>query len=333
VVVATAAGGVGDARAPGPGDHDLRVRVGERTRSYRLHVPPAARRTSGAGNETGLPLLIAFHGGGGRAAGFQANAGLDAVADREGFAVAYPDGSGGLGRRLLTWNAGGCCGPAMRDGVDDVAFTRALVDDVAARIAIDRTRVYATGHSNGAMMAYRVAVEAPEIVAAVAPVGGAMQLDDFSAARPVPVLHIHSTDDPRALYAGGPGPPFPITRKRVHHEPVERALRRWVVLNGCPAEPEVVEERAEAATGHTAVHLRFAPCRSGAVVELWRLGGAGHAWPGGAAELGPRLLGPSTGVVSASEEVWRFVSRFRNEAGERSEGALARPPSTDAADG
>jgi polyhydroxybutyrate depolymerase len=304
-----------EARALEPGTHELRVRVGDEERSYLLHVPPQALHVPPqAGSGDGLPLLIAFHGGGGRAVGYERYAHLDPVADREGFVVAYPNGSGGFAGRLLTWNAGRCCGPAMRDGADDVAFTRALVDDVAKHTAIDRSRVYATGHSNGAMMSYRVAAEAPDLVAAIAPVGGAMILESFDARTPVPVLHVHSVDDPRAPYQGGLGPPFPLTRHRVDHRSVETELRRWTQLNGCPAEPELLERRQEAETGHTAEHFRFAPCSSGAVVELWKLTGAGHGWPGGDAALDPRLIGPSTHVISASEEVWRFVSGFRKQA-------------------
>ncbi len=296
-----------DAPALGPGTHDLRVQVGDRERSYFLHLPPGTRP------EAGLPLVIAFHGGGGNASGYREYAGLDRVADREKFVVVYPDGTGKLGRRLLTWNAGGCCGAAAQSGVDDVGFARVLVDAVARLVPLDRTRVYATGHSNGAMMSYRVAAEAPDLVAAIAPVAGAMSLEPFAAKTPMPVLHIHSVDDPRALYAGGLGPPFPLTRKRVDHNAVEVELERWRILDGCPAEVRVVEERREAATGHTARHLRWAPCESGAEVELWKLTGAGHGWPG--SKTGREwLVGPETHVIDAAEEVWRFLKRFSKDA-------------------
>jgi polyhydroxybutyrate depolymerase len=298
----------------GAGTHDLRLEVAGTTRSYLLHLPPDPR------SGPALPLLLAFHGGGGNASGYREYAGLDPVADRERFAIAYPDGKiGRLGRRLLTWNAGRCCGPAARDGVDDVAFVRALVEKIGRLVPIDRTRVYATGHSNGGMMSYRVAAEAPDLVAAIAPVAGAMLLESFTATTPVPVLHVHSLDDPRAPYGGGLGPPFPLTGSRVDHSAVEPELMRWVQLDGCPAEPVVVEERREEATGHTAVHLRWAPCASGAEVELWKLTGAGHGWPGG--ETGrERLIGPKTGVIDAAAEVWRFVSRFQKRVEDRTGG-------------
>src|SRR5262245_34915919 len=132
--------------APGaplaPGDHARTLAHGGRERSYLLHVP------AGAGAAP-RPLLLGFHGGGGNAPGFQRNAGLDRLADRDGWLVAYPYGTNRLfDARLLTWNAGGCCGYAQDAGVDDVGFALAVIDDVARAAPVDRTRVYATGHSN-----------------------------------------------------------------------------------------------------------------------------------------------------------------------------------------
>jgi len=228
--------------------------------------------------------------------------------------VVYPDGSGRLGRRLLTWNAGGCCGYAASQNVNDVAFTLAVVRDVARNVSIDPARVYATGHSNGAMMAYRLATEASERVAAIAPVAGAMQIASFLPAREVPVLHVHSVDDPRALYGGGLGPPFPGTQSRVTHRAVETELRRWIAHDRCPVEPRTVEQRTTPIRGgqaHTASLLVWGPCASGAEVRLWKLTGAGHGWPGGHIRLPESVMGPETATIDAALEVWRFVSRFR----------------------
>jgi polyhydroxybutyrate depolymerase len=292
----------------GAGDHDRSLTVDGLTRTYIAHVPP---RVS---HGRPLPLVLAFHGGGGNASGFKAYAGLDALADREGFVVVYPDGSGRLGRRLLTWNAGGCCGYAASQNVNDVAFTLAVVRDVARNVSIDPARVYATGHSNGAMMAYRLAAEASERIAAIAPVAGAMQVASFLPAREVPVLHVHSVDDPRALYGGGLGPPFPGTQSRVTHRAVETELQRWIAHDRCPVEPRTVEQRTTPTRGgpaHTASLLVWGPCAAGAEVQLWKLTGAGHGWPGGHIRLPESVMGPETATIDAALEVWRFVSRFR----------------------
>jgi len=292
-----------------PGDHDRSLAVGRATRTYLLHLPA---RFSERGP---LPVVLAFHGGGGTAKSFKGYAGLDAVADREGFVVVYPDGTSQLGRRLLTWNAGTCCGSAHDHDVDDVGFARGLLDALSRELPLDLTRVYATGHSNGAMMAYRLAIEAPERIAAIAPVAGMMVTDRFPPARPVPVLHVHSVDDPRALYAGGVGPPFPFTDARVTHRAVEPELARWIAHDGCPPTPQVAERRSAPASGrgpaHTATRLVWAPCTTGAEVQLWKLTGAGHAWPGHPSRLPERLMGPDTTVIDAAEEVWRFFQRWR----------------------
>ena len=290
-----AACGIGDVAAE---DRDRAVTVRGHQRTYLLHLPPRF------GERGPLPVVLAFHGGGGNAAGFQGYAGLDAVADREGFVVVYPDGSGRLGRRLLTWNAGSCCGYASDTKVDDVAFVVALLRDLARGLPLDPTRVYATGHSNGAMLAYRLAVEAPERITAIAPIAGMMVADSFLPARPVPLLHIHSVDDPRALYAGGLGPPFPFTSTRIGHRAVEPELARWVAHDGCPGEPRVAEHRTAPAggrdAGHTATLLVRGPCAGGAEVGLWKLTGAGHGWPGGPSQLPERIMGPDTNVISAA---------------------------------
>jgi len=179
-----------------PGNHTIALR----DRSYIVHMPAA----KGA-----LPVVINFHGGGSNAEAQQRYSGMDAASDREHFIAVYPNGTGR--GRFLVWNAGTCCGRAPLQGIDDVGFVRAVIDDLAKRTPIDRTRIYATGLSNGAMMTYRIAAEAPDLVAAVAPVSGSMVLAQFHPTLPVPVMHFHSVDDPRALYKGGLGPPFPMT--------------------------------------------------------------------------------------------------------------------------
>ncbi len=290
------------------GNHEFTIRHAGRSRTYVVHVPARAMDRPA--------VMLAFHGGGGNATGFQEYAELDAIADREGFLVVYPNGSGPLPRRLLTWNAGdGCCGYALTRKVDDVGFAVAVIDDLERRTPIDRRRVYATGHSNGGIMSHRLAAERPDLVAAIAPVAGALDLMQFSPRRAVPVLQIHSVNDPRALYNGGLGPPFPGTNNQVFHQPVQAGLDRWVATNRCRTRPDTTEVRRGAAgtreADHTATHLVWRACADGAVVAHWKLTGSGHAWPGDSLPPGrERLAGPQTTIVRAAEEVWKFVSRF-----------------------
>ncbi len=292
-----------------PGDHEFTLIHGQLHRSYIVHVPPQAR------NGKPLPAVVNFHGGGAHAQVQKLYSRMDATADREGFVAVYPNGTGGIGGRLLTWNAGACCGLAAASRVDDVGFALALLDDLAGRVALDPERIYATGLSNGSMMAYRLAAEAAQRIAAVAGVAGAMTLSRFEPALPVPVMHIHSVDDERALYDGGLGPAFPFTNTRVFHAPVNAMLEKWIARNGCPAQPQVgdpLRGRPGAAdAAHTATRQRYAPCRDGTEVVLWKLTGAGHVWPGGVQDYLTWLLGPGTTVIDANSEMWRFFSRFR----------------------
>jgi len=305
-----ATGGAGAATLA-PGDHEFTLTHGQLRRSYIVHVPPQA----GIGKQ--LPAVLNFHGGGAHARAQKQYSRMDETADREGFIVVYPNGTGGIGGRLLTWNGGACCGWAAASRVDDVGFVLALLDDLAQRMPLDQGRIYATGLSNGSMMAYRLAAEASPRIAAAAGVAGAMTLSRFAPALPVPVMHIHSVDDPRALYHGGLGPAFPFTNTRVLHEPVELMLEKWIAHNGCPARPEVVgpvRGRPDAVdAAHTATRYTYLPCRDGTQVVLWKLTGAGHVWPGGVQDYLPLLLGAGTTAIDANNEMWRFFSRFRRD--------------------
>jgi polyhydroxybutyrate depolymerase len=274
-----------------------------------VHVPP------GWESSESMAVVLAFHGGGGAAAEFREYIRLDAIADREGFIVAYPDGTGPIADRLLTWNAGGCCGYASDKDVDDVGFVLELIEQLGDRYPIDGGRVYATGFSNGAMFTYRLAAEVPARIAAIGPVAGAGAALPAPSGLPVPIIHFHSVDDPRALYDGGLGPPFPLTDRRVEHIAVETVIETWVTHDGCPSSPEVrvriqaIQNPADAEQGATRIAYRA--CARGSEVFLWRLTGAGHVWPGaGTLRIQP-LLGPPTGIVDANREMWEFFQRHR----------------------
>ncbi len=288
---------------------NITVRYDGMKRTALVRVPPQAA------DGLPIPVVLNFHGGGGNAMGQQRYAHMDAIADREGFIVVYPNGTGVMQDSLLTWNAGTCCGTSVRREIDDVGYVRALLDEVARRLPVDSERVYATGLSNGAMMSYRLAAELSDRIAAIAPVAGASAMSGFHAKRRVPILHVHSIDDARALYRGGLGPPFPFTNVRVQHRSVDETLAEWAAFNGCGQKAELQDERRGAAgtprADHTARLYVFPGCQDGAQVALWQLTGAGHVWPGGELDFLPRLLGPGTDVIDANEEIWRFFRRHR----------------------
>lgn len=270
-------------------------------RRYLVHVP---RNYDGV---TDMPVVIVLHGGLGRAELQRAMSRMNFVADEGDFIAVYPDGTGptveidGQPIALLTWNAGGCCGFAQQHGVDDVGFIGALLDDLAARYAMNPRRVYATGISNGAMLAYRLAAELSERIAAIAPVAGPMMVNPPAPPRAVPVMHFHGLADQHVPFEGGIGEDAIIP---VDFPPVLETIGWWVEVNGCAAEPVVSE-------GQDYIRLEFAPqSDGGAPVVLYELPEGGHTWPGGVdvtADLGTGELIES---VDASRLMWAFFQQF-----------------------
>jgi polyhydroxybutyrate depolymerase len=150
-----------DVGSLGPGDFTRTPSVEGLQHRYLVHIPATYDP------KQPTPVVIAFHGGGVDAEHMVTFSGLNEKSDEAGFIVVYPYGTGRL-RKILTFNAGDCCGYAARTKTDDVAFTRHLLDDLARLVNVDTKRVYATGMSNGAMMAYRLASEVSPFVAATA---------------------------------------------------------------------------------------------------------------------------------------------------------------------
>lgn len=279
--------------APAPGTIERTVNVDGVARTYRVHVP--------GGLAGPAPLVVMLHGGGGSGAQVEQQTGLTATADQEGFMVAYPDGSGRS--KLLTWNAGTCCGYARDQRVDDVSFIRAMLDAVAAEFRVDPARVYVTGFSNGAMMAYRLGCELTDRITAIAPVSGALNIEPCTPSRPLSVLHIHGDADQNVPIAGGPPlrdvpgtPPWQNTS-------LAYATDFWVRHDACP----VTGTETSHGSVSTTIH---APCTDGTEVTQVVIDGGGHAWPGGI-HLRAAADDPPPDP-DANAVIWAFFARHHN---------------------
>ncbi|HXX61778.1 MAG TPA: PHB depolymerase family esterase [Candidatus Sulfotelmatobacter sp.] len=258
---------------------------GGRTRTYRIYRPASLIAGSPA------PLVVFLHGGFGDGAQAEGAYGWDAAADGGRFVVVYPDGIS------KAWNGGTCCGVPEQEGVDDVGFIRDLVAAVEAGLPIDPARVYATGISNGGIMAYRLACET-DLFAAVGP-DSATQLVPCAGATPTSVIAIHGLADTRVPYAGGMGSGV----GHVDGPAVPAVLAGWRAIDDCTA---------PSTTTAGAVTTSLAACSRGRAVELITVAGAGHQWPGGkrmdpvvAAVLG--LDQPST-ALDATSVIWAFFA-------------------------
>jgi polyhydroxybutyrate depolymerase len=268
-----------------------------RERRYLIHYPPqydAARP---------WPVVLSFHGSNSNGQIQLEFTAMNVNADREGFVVVYPFGTGER-ERLLFWNAGNCCGYAHRENIDDVGFVRALVERLDSEVNVDATRVYAAGMSNGAMMAYRLASEAADVFAAVATVAGTMGTKTCRPSRPVSVIHFHGSDDEFVPVAGGVG------RRSVtgtHQFSVEHSIRAWVAANGCAPEPVVTSLSNMHDDGTSTLRYVYGPGHEQSEVVLYLIHGAGHTWPGRPPR--PHCLGKTTYNILANDVIWEFFQR------------------------
>ncbi|VAW88484.1 hypothetical protein MNBD_GAMMA16-219 [hydrothermal vent metagenome] len=285
------------------GNHNLFVDVGEKKRAYILHIPPLSADMST------VPLVINFHGGGDNAKSFQQAVRMDMIADQMGYAVVYPNGTGRWSNKKLTWNAGQCCGPAVSKKIDDVDFVRQLIRDVEQHIALDRERIYVTGFANGGMMAYRLAVEASDLIAAAAPVAGSMAVTEFTPVLPVPIMQVHSIDDPQMPYKGGSKVKFPFGKEK--YSSVADVIEQWAGFNQCKENYKVARSIVGGLgakyAGQKANLIIYSDCEQGAEVSLWQLQGVMHEWPGAQS---------ATQLINLNKEILRFFSRFRRPGNE-----------------
>lgn len=260
-------------------------------RGYRLFVP------SGYRQGTATPLVVAMHGGLGTGEIFASQSGFDAVAEKNDFLVLYPDGY------KRGWNAGSCCGAPMKQNVDDVGFIGALVTRIRQQYSVDARRIYGTGFSNGAMLAYRISCETPDLFAAIAPVSGGLMTPTCESKQKVPALLVQGLLDKNIPWDGGS---YDGTYRRSMKEQVELLARR----SGCSAKEKVTE------SGEDFECRTLESCEGGSEVSWCRLDTVGHQWAGGKTYL-RLLLGPNNDRFHTSERIWTFFKRHRRDAAAR----------------
>ena len=246
------------------GNSNRTIQIGGVSRSYILHVP------SGYTGTKAVPLVLDFHALGGSGSQEQSSSGYQAIADKQGFIILFPDGIDNA------WNIGPCC-TNSRD-VDDLGFAKGMVTAVEAQACIDTKRVYATGFSMGGGMSQYLACNAADVFAAVAPSSFDLLIPDeepCAPSRPISVLAYRGTADTTVPYAGGLGPSGKITFLGA-----QGSFQRWTSIDGCTG--------AATMDGDCTYQVT---CDSGVEVGLCVKQGGGHA-PGDA-NVG-----------------WAFLSRF-----------------------
>jgi polyhydroxybutyrate depolymerase len=223
---------------------------------------------------------------------------------------------------IQTFNAGSCCGMAQNQNIDDVSYVRTVLDDVQANFNVNAARIFATGFSNGGMMSHRLACAMADRIAGIAAVGGGSgqfdrtltQYYTCNPLRPIPVLHIHGTNDRNYPIGGGFGSGISAT----DFYPIDAAITDWITRNNVTSTATV--ERVTPTTSCTRYATPADGSRPSAPVVLCRVDppdvydaanqivfGGGHSWPGGVRSPSPNSDVPLTDF-NANAYLWAFLN-------------------------
>ena len=242
----------------------LRVDVDGTTRLANIEMPLPM--------ESGpLPLVMVFHGGGGSADRMQSvSQSLSRQLRAHGYIVAYMNGSSRLNlRNLRTWNADHCCAYAQDHHINDAAFIDATVSELSSLTDVDTDRIFLLGHSNGAMLSYRVASDLSFTPAGVVAISGAMFDDQPDIPAATSVLAIHTRDDAVVSFDGS------ADRSERHrtapHLPFASVRNRLETLKACTQSAET--------TPLPGLTISEAHCEGESRVVTFASNEGGHEWP------------------------------------------------------
>lgn len=261
------------------------------TRSYIVHTP------ANYDSKKKYPVVVSMHGFLGDGAVQQDQTQMDKEADVLGYITVYPDGVG------RSWNCSDrCCGYSNARNIDDVGFIRDVMTDVGRKYSVDEKKRYAVGMSNGGMMAYSLAINAPDVFAAIGVNAGSM---DQIPSRPigirVPVIHFHGEDDTNMPINGGPGTGL----GDIDFNSLEEASKFFIMNNNLDATSPVVEETGD----YTKITFN-ANDEPKAPFVAYLVKRHGHEWPGGVRKLLWVVSGPLNSNVNASRLMLEFFSNY-----------------------
>lgn len=232
------------------------------------------------------------------------------VADREGFIVVAPNGTGRFRRELLrTWNVKFGFGYAQQNDVDDIGFVRALILQLEKDPAVDKSRVYLTGLSNGAILCNFAGAANSDLLAGIAPVVGTVGGRDeneremkmpTTPTHPIDVIMFNGDLDQAVPVKGGLQGKWQDGRKSMLSS--LDSAKFWVRANGFNPTPKVEELPEQKCTRTT-----WTGGKNGTRVVLYVLHNQGHAWPGGLP--GRQQADPPSPDLKAHEVLWKFFSK------------------------
>lgn len=269
------------------GTRTVNFTYGGQPRTYVLHVPT----TVSSRPTTPAALVVALHGGMGNGAQLENTSQLDSEADRLGFVVAYPEGrlltsSGGF--TVRTWNGGGCCAPATTADVDDVGFVAAVITALANATAVDPRRIVVGGHSNGAILTWRLACERSDVLSTAVIVEGSLERPACTPGRGVSLTQIHGDDDRLLPLAGGYGTGLSGT----NFTSAAASQTMWTTAQRC-ASPAV------SSADHLTI-TTWSGCADGTTTTQIVIAGGTHAWAGADPANSADFLGEPSPFYSAT---------------------------------
>lgn len=264
------------------------IKSGGIYRTYRLYIPAIYN------GSTARPLVFNLHGYTSNAAAQQQYTIFEPIADTANFLMVFPQGTKD-GSNQPFWNAG-----MSASLVNDIAFLNALIDSLDLTYNIDLNAVYSCGMSNGGFMSHTLACESSNRFTAIASVTGSIFTTQYGSnchpTRPVPVMQISGTADATVPYNGASG-----------MMPIDSVVKYWVTKNNCnPTAAFNNVPNTNTSDGCTAEHYVYSGGNLGSSVELYKVIGGGHTWPGS-----PFVIGTTNQDFSASKEIWRFFRQYR----------------------
>lgn len=291
------------------------IRYDGKTREYFIYVP------SSYNGKEHAPLLMVFHGGGGKAENFARFTGFDNLSEKYGFISVYPEGIEGH------WNDGRESEKfkAQDKEIDDIAFVIVLLEKLQSSYNIDKNQIFATGMSNGGVFCQRLAAEQPQHFAAVASVTAQIAeplSKRFNPQEPISVLIMNGTRDPLMPYSGGEvkDPDFFPLLSRFRQKPsrgrvlsTDETIRLWLKHDQI-ATPPITDEMPDLDNDKVTVERKEWKNRDkGVSVVLYKINGGGHTWPGGKQYLPEKIIGKTCMDIQASEVIWDFFSKNKKQ--------------------
>jgi polyhydroxybutyrate depolymerase len=232
---------------------------------------------------------------------------FDRLADEHGFVVAYPNGY----RRHWNDCRKRASYAARRRNVDDAGFVLALIDHFHRTEGIDPTRVFAVGYSNGGQLVYRLALEVPERITALAAVAANLpagkNCDCVKSERPIPIMIMNGTADPINPYGGGTASIFGLGSRGTVLSAYESA-HYFAQVNGHLVDPKLTLVLKEGAPSSKAVELLDWRDPGKPEVSLVTIQGGGHVVPQPVYNA-PILMGWTSSRINGPEKIWDFFAR------------------------